>query len=545
MQPIRPKTFDRLELLLVTSDQARAKKLCHNLQAEDDVLRVRPVADLPTAVQFLERNPSQVVVWWLAILDPSALHQVEAFVAERTGAALVVAAEKAEGINAESLVFAGAQECLCNDPSPGELLQALHVAAARSISDTHLGAEGRLYRSIVLRQSELICRFTATGNLTFVNPAYRRYFSLAEDEQLQGSFFKQMVATDREEVLFQLGSLDPEHSLTRMELRIQPGTDSEYRWLRWSIHAIYDQTGSLREYQAVGLDVTEGKNLEDALQVAEASLRQLIVSNADGMVVIDQDGSVLYVNPAAERLLGKTSNDLLGHTFDFPLTPGQRQELELNPDAPERVVAEMRVVETKWRRGKAFLATLRDISELKKLQEELRDLSLVDPLTGVYNRRGFTTLARQQLRTAQRMGRRMHLFFVDLDDLKKVNDTMGHSQGDQFIREAALVLKATFRESDILGRWGGDEFSVLAMETDEEGAQVALDRLNQNLDDWNTDTARSYRISFSTGTATYDPERPSTLENLFTQADKNMYEIKRGRQAQSERPKPSSARSQS
>jgi GGDEF domain-containing protein len=97
------------------------------------------------------------------------------------------------------------------------------------------------------------------------------------------------------------------------------------------------------------------------------------------------------------------------------------------------VVAEMRVVETKWRRAKAYLATLRDISELKMLQEELRKSSLVDELTGIYNRRGFSTLARQQLRTAQRMGRRLHLFFMDMDQLKAINDTMGHNQGDRAI----------------------------------------------------------------------------------------------------------------
>jgi two-component system cell cycle response regulator len=287
----------------------------------------------------------------------------------------------------------------------------------------------------------------------------------------------------------------------------------------------------LREYQAVGQDITESKNLEDALQAAEANLRQLIVSNADGMVVTSEDGIVLFVNPAAERLLGNSSYGLLGRAFEYPLTPGQRQELELNSGEPGRAVAEMRVVETKWRGAKAFLATLRDISELKLLQEELRDMSLVDELTGIYNRRGFSTLARQQLKTAQRMGRRVHLFFVDLDQLKKINDTMGHSQGDRAIRETALVLRATFRESDILGRWGGDEFSVLAMDTDEEGTQAVMKRLKQNLDDWNTDTARPYKISFSTGAATYNPERPETLENLIAQADRDMYESKRGRQS--------------
>lgn len=529
----RLDTLSRLEIVLAASDETRAQELCRGLQADAPDLPVRLVADLPAALQIISEHPGQVVLWWLEKLKASALHQVEDFAGRHPGAVLVVAAEKAEGIRPERMVLAGAQECLCHDPSPGELCKAIRSAMARSLSTINPLSESLLYRSIVCCQSELICRFTAMGQLTFMNPAYCRYFGFALDQPPTGSFFQQVVDEDREEIMIQLGALDPEHPQTRLEIRVQPRAGSERRWLRWSIHAIHEQTGEVGEYQAVGQDVTESKNLEEALQVAESNLRQLILSSGDGMVVTDEEGLVLFVNPAAERMLDKSSHELLGHTFGFPLSPGQRQELELNSGDPERVVAEMRVVETKWRRAKAFLATLRDISELKQLQEELRDLSLIDPLTGIYNRRGFTTLARQQLRTAQRMGRRMHFFFVDLDDLKKINDTLGHGQGDKVIREAALVLKATFRESDILGRWGGDEFSVLAMESDDEGTQAVLDRLKQNLKDWNTDTARSYKISFSAGTATYDPERPSTLETLFAEADENMYQIKRSRQAQS------------
>ena len=533
MRSASPDTLDRLAILLATSDEARARKLCSDLQAEQPGLRIRLAADLPAAVQAADKQPVQMVLWWLDKLDASALRQVEEFITQRPEAGLVVAAQNAGTLQPASMVLAGAQECLCGNPSPAEMVNAIRLAAARTVCAGHLVSERRLYRSIVFCQSELICRFSPKGELSFMNPAYRHYIGLISDEPPAGGFFQQMAETDRREVLAQLDALEPAHPLTRMELRVQPRPGGEQRWLHWSIHAMYDQNDKVCEYQAVGQDITEAKNLEEALQVAEANLRQLIVSNADGMVVTDEQGIVLFVNPAAERLLNTASYDLLGQKFAYALTPGQRQELELKPGAPEGIVVEMRVVETKWRRDKAFLATLRDISELKMLQEELRELSLIDPLTGIYNRRGFTTLARQQIRTAQRMGKCMHLFFVDLDDLKKINDTMGHDQGDQVIREAALVLKATFRESDILGRWGGDEFSVLVMDTDEEGPHAALDRLNLNLQDWNTDTVRPYKISLSTGTATFDPERPSTLESMLSQADQNMYEIKRGHRAES------------
>jgi PAS domain-containing protein len=82
-----------------------------------------------------------------------------------------------------------------------------------------------------------------------------------------------------------LAPWNPSIPFTRMEIKVASAGTQERRWLRWSIHALYDGDGKLREYQAVGQDVTEGKKLEEALQVAESNLRQMIVSNADGMVV--------------------------------------------------------------------------------------------------------------------------------------------------------------------------------------------------------------------------------------------------------------------
>jgi diguanylate cyclase (GGDEF)-like protein/PAS domain S-box-containing protein len=519
-----------LEVLVIAWAEERALAICQTLRETDRDLRPRPVADLEAAAGILDNAPGPAALWCLDRLDSGTLRQVESFDARCPGAALVVAVDGKAEIATQSVLLAGAQECLNGAADAGELVRALRSAIARAQAAAGRQAAARRYQSIVSRQNELICRFSAKGDLTFSNPAYRHYFEVANGGSLQGGFFQQMLESDREDVMARLGSLEPEHPFTRMEIKVASAGTQERRWLRWSIHALYDGDGKLREYQAVGQDVTEGKKLEEALQVAESNLRQMIVSNADGMVVADENGTILFVNPAAERLLGSTSYDLLGCAFEYPLTPGQRQELELNPGRAVRVVAEMRVVETKWRRAKAYLATLRDISELKMLQEELRKSSLVDELTGIYNRRGFSTLARQQLRTAQRMGRRLHLFFMDMDQLKAINDTMGHNQGDRAIRETALVLKATFRESDILGRWGGDEFSVLAMDTDEEGTKAALNRLRQNLDDWNTDTARPYKISLSTGSATYDPESPSTLEDLIARADRSMYEDKRKRE---------------
>jgi two-component system, cell cycle response regulator len=168
--------------------------------------------------------------------------------------------------------------------------------------------------------------------------------------------------------------------------------------------------------------------------------------------------------------------------------------------------------------------------ERQRRQAELRAISLVDELTGLYNRRGFLTLARQQLRIADRMHQGVCQVYVDLDGLKKINDTFGHSVGDRALMDTALLLQQTFRDTDIVARIGGDEFAVLAVETQEPAPETLALRLLENLAAWNASSGRPYKLSFSVGMARYDSSEPRTVDELLAQADLWMYTDKRGKQ---------------
>jgi two-component system, cell cycle response regulator len=122
------------------------------------------------------------------------------------------------------------------------------------------------------------------------------------------------------------------------------------------------------------------------------------------------------------------------------------------------------------------------------------------------------------------------LFFADLDNLKQINDTSGHREGDRALVETAAVLKETFRKSDIIGRVGGDEFAILAMDTSDETGAVLTNRLQNALEACNHLKTGKHRLSLSTGVARSDPEHPSSLDELITRADRLMYEQKRTKQ---------------
>ncbi len=127
----------------------------------------------------------------------------------------------------------------------------------------------------------------------------------------------------------------------------------------------------------------------------------------------------------------------------------------------------------------------------------------------------------------------MLLCFIDMDKMKWINDTLGHDVGDEALVESANVLKGTFRESDIIGRMGGDEFAVLVMEAGKESDKIISDNLQNRLDAFNSQTKRAYKLSLSIGIACYDPEEPCSMDELISQADKLMYKHKQSKKSYS------------
>ena len=262
---------------------------------------------------------------------------------------------------------------------------------------------------------------------------------------------------------------------------------------------------------------------------SEMRLRMIIEENADAIIIVDRNGMVRFANPAAEALLGRRGEDLLSEPFGFPVVAGETTEIEIIRRGGETAVAEMRVVETELHSEPLFLATLRDVTELVRLREKLRAISLRDELTGLYNRRGFFTLAQQQMRLAHRTQQGMLLLAADLDGLKGINDTLGHDVGDLTLIETAQVLKETFRESDVVARIGGDEFAVLAIEASGASAEILTVRLQEKLEARNAQRNHHYKLSLSFGVARFEPENPSSIEELMRSADRRMYEHKRSK----------------
>jgi diguanylate cyclase (GGDEF)-like protein len=164
-------------------------------------------------------------------------------------------------------------------------------------------------------------------------------------------------------------------------------------------------------------------------------------------------------------------------------------------------------------------------AELERANREIRQLSLTDELTGLHNRRGFSLLASQLLRAARRSGQTNWLLFVDVDGLKQVNDRLGHEAGDRLICAAARTLRETFREQDVIGRIGGDEFAIFGV--GEHGDVAARGRLQKGIDRYNAHRGAGPELSMSCGIA--ESKADISLDALLSEADGAMYTMKRAR----------------
>jgi diguanylate cyclase (GGDEF)-like protein/PAS domain S-box-containing protein len=262
------------------------------------------------------------------------------------------------------------------------------------------------------------------------------------------------------------------------------------------------------------------------------------------------DENIILWNLAAEQMFGYTSKEAVGQPITIIMPDKFRQAHKkginrffetgrskivgksyeacaLNKDGSEFPV-ELSLSSWEQNGNVYFTGIIRDITKRKKLEDRLREASLTDELTGLLNRRGFITLSEKQLQISKRYKKHFSILFLDLNDMKTINDAFGHKSGDLALTDVAHILKKTFRSSDIIARIGGDEFTVLMIESQNPDIhEYAVENILRNVSIHNQKMKRDYRLSFSIGIASFDPDNPCSIDDLLAQADTLMYKNKK------------------
>jgi diguanylate cyclase (GGDEF)-like protein/PAS domain S-box-containing protein len=300
--------------------------------------------------------------------------------------------------------------------------------------------------------------------------------------------------------------------------------------------------------------LARAQRAEQALRSSEEQLRAVAGIAGEWIHDVGPDGVIAYSNEVVESILGYTTSEVVGRQLADLAHPEDRDALvarlaQISGGQRKKALPPLRMVHRRgghrWLEGTSLpivdasgvrggvRMTVRDVTDRVEMQQQLIDLAGLDDLTGLQNRRGFLRSAEDQLKVARRRATPLVLLFIDVDELKVVNDSHGHAAGDLLLIDTANLLNATFRESDVVARVGGDEFCVL-LTSDASDAWLAVRRLLVAIDEHHEHAVveRPFRLSLSIGSATFEPENPRTIEQLMQQADHAMYANKRAKRAQ-------------
>jgi diguanylate cyclase (GGDEF)-like protein/PAS domain S-box-containing protein len=415
------------------------------------------------------------------------------------------------------------------------------------------------YRLVLENTSDLVAILDTKGDHVYVSPSYRLLGY--EPGELIGTSGLELIHPDDKKRLLPLML---EYARTKVKklfrMKMQRVTehitfripDKAGKWHHFECTAnlIDNPLGKGYGFLLISHDVTDRKHMEDALKASEEQYRDLVEKAGNAIAINDLAGNFKYFNEKFPELFGYTRKEMAGKSLTSLIHPDDAERVlryhkerltgaiiplnyEFKGIKKDGSDIHLEVNVTALKDGEAIVGTrayLWDITDRKKTEEELRAMSMIDQLTGLYNSRGFSALAHQQIGLANRTSRSFHIIYMDIDNMKWINDNLGHHEGDTALKAVAQVCMMSFRKSDIIGRLGGDEFAVCAIGSMRNSEEIMVDRLQKNLADYNRKVQKGYQLSLSIGFVYYEPQNPSTLDDLLKQADDLMYEQKKQKQ---------------
>jgi diguanylate cyclase (GGDEF)-like protein/PAS domain S-box-containing protein len=349
---------------------------------------------------------------------------------------------------------------------------------------------------------------------------------------------------DRQMVEHSINALLHGSSISPVEHRIIR-RDGAVVWIRNTIAPYYDERGVLFRYDGLIEDITDRKHAEEVLRESEKKFRAVAQTAVDAIILADANGNIMFWNESARKIFGYAEQEILGKPLTLMMPERYRKD---HQEGLERIkstgqseyigkITEMSGLRktgdsfpielsvAMWRVEKEtfFSGIVRDITKRKQLESEMHILATTDSLTHVFNRIKYNELIKREIERSRRYDHPLSLIMFDIDHFKKVNDTYGHMVGDSVLCTLSQLVKINLRETDFLVRWGGEEFVIIAPETDLPKAVNLAERIRKATEDYQFDQAGRITVSF--GVAEF--HKDDTEDVLIKKADDAMYMAKK------------------
>ncbi len=415
-----------------------------------------------------------------------------------------------------------------------ELRQQL-AKAQRQIAEQHqLQQTLRRYEQIISSTPDLISLVDREARYQIVNNAYLSNFK-RQREELVGKTIGELIG---EENYQRVSKPCLEKAFTGEVVHIESWMEVPElgrRFMAVTYHPVRTEDAEIQHVAIDARDITELKQAEDDRQ-------RLFDVSLDMLCVAGFDGYFKELNPAWSRHLGWSLEEMRSKSWLHFVYPEDRQT---TIDAGQRLVAGESVIgfenryickdgSHKWLawnsypdlERQAIFAAVRDVTTRKKLEAELRQLATTDPLTGANNRRIFIEQAAAELKRSRRYGSPLAVLMLDIDYFKQVNDSYGHDAGDEVLCRLVDCCLQELRETDIFGRFGGEEFAAVLVQSNQETARQTCERLSQQLQALKIRTRRGeIMITVSIGMTMLAGDDLS-IDPLLKRADDALYQAK-------------------
>ncbi len=401
------------------------------------------------------------------------------------------------------------------------------------------------YRLIADNMQDLIVMYTVDGIVKYASPSYERVLGVNPIEYLGQDVASLIYEEDRPAATLKFIDAIQNKCPFTVEFRKIGGANERLLYFETQSTPIFDSNNVLEGFLGVSRNISERKEIEATLRESEVRYRLISDNSQDLIRLLNMNNEVIYASPSYLTVFGFTPEEIVNQDLLNEIHP---EDLDVTKEMYKNVLAtqEPQMSEYRCRHQKGdwiwlqttatptlneqgvmqnLVLVSHNITERKKIENQLQHLAFHDPLTNLPNRRYFIKLVNNALDEAKNAGRKVAIMYLDLDKFKQINDNLGHDVGDEVLIQFSQRVKKCLRKTDIIARLGGDEFIILLPMTEKIHARMIARKIILAVQEPYTINEYTITATSSIGVSIY-PLHGEKVEELINNADEALYYAK-------------------